>query len=118
MTRTDIFGPYNNGKADVYGDPLAIHRRLVHHLGGDPNQFLKDYRSEVEPVAFEATQRLLAATTSAFGLFPFDPMTGEGATEDDTLNVLFDLVDWLESKKKSTGNSLTSSPATGSVLHP
>jgi len=110
-----VFGPYGNGREQVYGDPDAILRRLLHCLDGDPNRFLRDYLADrlfdeagnetgrdpqKEALAFAATERLLDAARDAFGLVPFDPVTGQGVTERQALGVLFGFVDYLDGLKK------------------
>lgn len=107
-----VYGPYWNGQANIYGDPLRIHRMLVHELGGDPNAVLADYKSEMEPAQFEAANRLAKAAVIVFGLMPFDTKTGLGCLEDDCMTVLIDYMKWCGKKKETSESMPTGSPAT------
>lgn len=116
-TERRIFGPYDRaGDGSVnYADPLRIHRRLVHSLEGEPDVTLAATRSEVEAVAFEATEKLLRAVVYAFELVPFDPATGKGVTEQDCLALLNHWCDWQSKKNASAASSPTGSAPTASA---
>jgi hypothetical protein len=108
-----IFGPYPRGDGtSLHGDPIRIRRRLVHALEGDLNRWLAEYRCDIEPLAFAAAERLLAATVEAFDLIPFDPLSGVGASDDEVLGVLASFLAFEESKKKTASNSPTGVPPT------
>jgi hypothetical protein len=124
--RTDVFGPYWNGRAEVWGDPFALHEDLVHALDGDPNRVLaeaeadrlpprehfateEEYQEVVarvalaEPMAYRAKKLLVAAVRQVFGMAPFDPQTGEGATAKQCRKVLEDFVRYEQDCKKKAG---------------
>ena len=113
-----IFGPYHDGRAQVYGDPLAIWRRLVHGLDGDVNRWLTHARSEEPEIRYQATERILVATVEAFDLAPFDRATGQGVLERDAMAILNTFFDWIDQKKSPPVNSPTSAPPTTSVPGP
>lgn len=111
-----IFGPYDSGAATVCADPVAVHRRLVHALDGQPNDILARTRSPLTEEAFPATEKLLAAVAFAFGLQTFDPATGKGLLEDEVLAVLNAYLAFLEKKNRSPASSPTGAPPTTSPL--
>ena len=121
------FGPFWNGSANVYADPLEVHRLLekatksrvnllcrnAQHKGpedaeGDDDETLENKalaRAMSDAIAFPAIEELLAATREAFGLTPFDPATGTGATTRDCWAVLNAYFDFNAEQKKSTATS-------------
>jgi hypothetical protein len=129
-----VFGPYHDGAAQVYGDPLEIYRALQRALGGQFRQVLKDARTTgpadaesdteeqrqrkadartvADGVAFPAIERLLAAVRVAFRMKPFDPATGQGALERDCHQALDDFLWFLSAEKKNGATSPTSAPPT------
>lgn len=110
-----IYGPYPSGRKGelLYGDPLKIYRRLVHYLDGDPNTVLENtHDDKPEPVRFEATERVVDAVIRSFDLKPFDPATGEGATEDDCFTILDVYQEWLEGEEKAAEKTPMSQPPT------
>jgi hypothetical protein len=109
-----VFGPYWNGVAKIYGDPLTIDRRMRRALEGDPNEFLAIAKDPNQPESerFAATERVLRAAEFAFSLQPFDPASGQGSTEEQVREVLQQFSDWVDQKKTQQQNSQTCSPVT------
>lgn len=126
---------YFDGERELRGDPFAITRRLVRWLDGDPDRVLADrwagYPEEevdefgaplpldpakidkaLEPVRFEAEQKIIKATQEAFGLAPYDPETGLGVGEEQLLQLFDEFCVWSEGQKKSTASPQTYSPLT------
>lgn len=104
MFSRNIFGPYFNGLSQVYGDPLEIYRRLNFCMGGNPSKYLEDANSEDILISEPAKEKLLESARNVFQLFPFDPLTGEGAQEEDVWKVLNDYLDWVEKKNVKEEN--------------
>lgn len=100
-----------NGVKQICGDPLQIYRRLNRACGGDVNRVLNDSRAgidqegnedlENEPVRFEATERLLTAVRASFPMHPYNPDTGEGATDDECLTALQSFIKWTQKKSQN-----------------
>jgi hypothetical protein len=108
----DIYGPYNNGTNNVYGDPLRITRRLDQKLQGNHDKWAeRTYSTRVEEKA-EALGKLAEAAVFAFELVPFDPKSGRGCTEQVAINVLQAFNEWRKEKKENARNSVTSSQPT------
>lgn len=116
---------YFNGSTTVYGDPLTIHRHLTRALDGDPNRVIgethaglagerENYPDEeswqaalaqevaTAPMRVDAGERLIGAIRGVFGMVPFDPATGSGATEKHCMDALEAFVALVE-KKNRTG---------------
>lgn len=103
-----IFGPYFNGQEEVYGDPLKIHRRLCHALGGDPNAVI----AEANKGDNDARERVLDAAGWSLEMVPFDKRTGQGATEEVVDQALRQFLEWLEGNAQRAGSYLTCSRPT------
>ncbi len=125
--RNEVFGPYWNGMADVYGDPMVLHEELYHLLDGNPNRVLMEaevdraparegfpgteeeyqaavaQRAAMEPLAYQARKRLVAAVRQVFGMMPFDPATGVGATVAQCRKVLEEFCRYEVKKKQTPG---------------
>lgn len=113
--QTHIF-KYHNGKADVFGDPLALESSLIEAVGdltpllekinkvnlNDPLQRLE---------GIQARRALIAGVRAAFELVPFDSTTGKGMTDDQALGVYLSWCDWTQ---KKSGNG----PDTPSTSQP
>jgi hypothetical protein len=96
-----IYGPYPKGDGtEVFGDPIAIYRRLVIGTVGEHNELLKRTRSEDEQERLEAEENLLPVAREALGMLPFDQETGNGATDREVLVVLRHYVGWMNELKK------------------
>jgi hypothetical protein len=103
-----IFGPYWNGQANVFADPVAVRRRFQAILKGDGNSVLRAFRSDNPAESIPAGERLAAAVCAAFGLGnPFDPATGTGVLEAVWRPCLVQFLDWMDEKKKPSENSPT-----------
>lgn len=91
---------YWNGVATVHGDPLLIYRRFLKGLDGDPNPVLEQMGHEEPGVWVPAVERLMPVLREAFDMAPFDPATGQGATEGDCLAALAAWQAWMQAKKE------------------
>src|SRR5262245_37218509 len=103
---------YFDGASWVYGDPLEMKRRFAHELGGDANKVLADMDSELEPLRYEATERVLAAVRLVFQMRPFDRAEGSGADEEHCLQALDALLAYPGAQTKTAAISPITSPPT------
>lgn len=105
--------PYDSGGGPVYGDPVAIQTRLTVALGGRLNRLLADFyfdskqdglteeqREAGRLASCAAAEQIRAAVREAFGLVPFDPLTGAGATAADCDRALAAWLRWVDEAKK------------------
>ena len=121
--------PYYNGSAKVYGDPEDLHLRLLEAAQGQLGKLLEKSRErgpenekedtpEVRAAkeeerqlvflgAIPALRKLESLTRMAFGMIPFDPETGRGATSRDCNATLTAFFRFLDGEKKSTDGSQT-----------
>lgn len=104
---------YHRGDKLVYGDPLRIQRDLYAALR-DPDAVF----AAVEKGDVAAASALNEAARKAFGMVPFDPETGAGATDEDCDGALDALWECLEKKRKKAGDSPTSSEPTTATPAP
>lgn len=108
MTK-DIF-PYFNGSRQVFGDPIAIYRRMLRALQKPlDHQIELTKGGENELMHLEAYGKLYAAVRVAFPMVPFNEGTGEGASEADCQRALDGLLSWIEKKNGSIPGLQTSS---------
>lgn len=98
------YGPYFDGNGARHGDPLRIYRRLLTGLGGDPNRLLERYESLTDD---EAREKITQAAGWALEMVPFDPQTGQGATEALVESTLRDFLGWLEGNASAVGTTVT-----------
>lgn len=103
---------YHDGTAEVFGDPVTIHRRLTAYLDGNPNQVIEATQNADPLAAMHANDRLLAAVRVAFEM-PFDKATGEGATEDECFAALDKFTEYLEKKGPNGASTPTCEPPSG-----
>lgn len=90
--------PYNNGQSDLYADPLAVNRKLLVAFSGDIEAALTaGYAPEGKTNG--ATQAVIDGVRDAFGMLPFDPTTGTGATDAMVLRILSNFSDFMIEKK-------------------
>lgn len=108
-----VYGPYMDGSggAAVWGDPLKISRLLTQSLGGNPNEVVKDLKSNDTVVHFAAMARAIPATVFAFELVSFDKKTGRGLMDDEVMKVFEDFCRWMSKKKGKEGPTPTGSNA-------
>lgn len=106
---TNVFGPYFDGAAERYGDPIVIHRRLWARLQGRPNDYFELIRQHAaEPVKSEqAAESVEMACRAAFEMVPFEPETGRGATQEDCFAALNLFLKYQDQKKVSGSGSRT-----------
>lgn len=128
---------YHDGQRQRYADPLRVRRLLQKETGGElwhvwslANEVQKALgrmaRAERSPAEagataelpegpsaemFAAEEALLDAARVAFDLPPFDPDTGEGATEEVCRRCLSSWLDWLSKKNEPDDGSPTTSSA-------
>ena len=93
-----------------FADPMRVLRLLSLHLDGEPDEVVKQSRSDNPQVAFPAMETLLNAISKAFDLPRFDPATGHGNPEELLLDTYEDFLLWI-TKKKVTPRSQPTSPA-------
>jgi len=114
-----VFGPYDRGDGvGTYADPIRVHRRLKAMLDGDPARVIAQSRAEVAVVAMEAKDRVLAAAVRALDLLPFDPATGQGATEDQVVEALNAYLKWEEETRDFFASSPTPAPSSAAPPSP
>lgn len=96
---------YHDGRGEVWADPLAVYRRFVTALGGNPDPVLEAARAPGPGKGetpgdllrrLDAERQLAEAARQALPMQPFDPATGEGATDSDCLAALYAWLEWLE----------------------
>jgi hypothetical protein len=110
-----IYGPYHDGREPVYADPLAVWRKLTVATRGELAALLARYNENGTSQDLAAGP-LAEAAVAAFGLVPFDKLTGHGACEDDALWLLGDFLAWRAEKKNGAVTSPTSPAYTGYAL--
>jgi hypothetical protein len=108
VDETNIFGPYWDGHASVYADPIRIHYRLFSDLDGDPNTYF-DKMSERGPDQASYREKVEKAVRRAFDLTPFDRATGEGLNQAAIIKLLDRYIEYQDEKKVS-GSSTPTSP--------
>jgi hypothetical protein len=103
-----IYGPYSDGRREVWADPVAVHRRLSSALDGEPSTYLGAFH-----VNEEARGKVLAAAVTAIQLHAFDPATGAGLREDEVELELRRFLEWSEKNGSRGSSSRTSRQPTG-----
>ncbi len=117
---------YFNGKKEVFGDPIAIHRRLLtcdnFDLAGD----FKLVDALSKPIAqkspgfakegLQAFDRLVSACRKAFKLPAFDEETGEGLVEEEIIQLFAEFGLFVDEIKKKQEPSVTSVSCTEQEL--
>ena len=98
----NIYGPYNNGKKEVYGDPLKIYRILLKELDGDPNRYYENTLSPDPIIYSTAIEKISLAVQKAFDVLPFSEENPKGLTEEESLALVNNFNDWFNKKKMST----------------
>jgi hypothetical protein len=107
----------------VYGDPIAIHRRFTLATGGDPDALLQLVAPpEGQPETstdilrrLDAEEQLARAARKAFQLPEYDTTTGQGATDDEALSLLWKWLEWMQKKSLTPAPTPTSPPPTAAV---
>lgn len=105
---------YRAKNRQVFGDPVALWRRMTAILGGYAHlvEVMNLARSDT-PMALEAAIELGHAVCHAFNLGEmFNPDTGEGVLEDEWCQVLKEFREWQEKNVLTAETSATSSEAT------
>lgn len=125
----DFVFTYFNGVETIHGDPEDLHLRLLEAAQGQLGKLLKasrergpaneegDTMEALEAKAAErsrvflgsipAIRKVEAITRAAFGMVPFDPATGKGATVTQCNAVLTAFFRFLDGEKKSPDVSPT-----------
>jgi hypothetical protein len=107
-----IFGPFDRGDGQpIYADPTAVLRRLWLGAGGKLHEVMEKARGEDSDESWQAQDTLVAAARPAFGLVPFDPLTGQ-SSDDHALDVLDEFNAWYEKKNLIAATEPTSPPST------
>jgi hypothetical protein len=97
----NVFGPYYTGVDFIYGDPLAIHRRLYQETAGEADLWVRQAWGADPLERCTAIGKLYPAVIAAFRCSAFDVGTGIGLKEDQSLLLLKAFLDWLSKKKES-----------------
>lgn len=100
---------YWDGKRFRRADPMVLYRSLMSHPKFDLSthpQFIDENQEDRDIT--------LSAIRDVFGVKAFDGLTGEGLTEEETVQLLWAFVSYCTAKKKSVSPSPTSPPATES----
>lgn len=122
MPAEKLIFQFFDGTEHVWGDPLAINRRLTHACGGDINAVVaasKPSKKNAEPVAIEQAKEILVrAIRYAFGMVDFNKQDGTGATDDECFAALNAYSAFLEKKNPSAANSQTCLPPTEEEYSP
>lgn len=113
-----VYGPYMDGSggAAVWGDPLKISRLLTQALSGNPNEVIKEMKSEDSVISFAAMSRVVPAAVLAFELVPFDKKTGKGMLDDEVMKVFEGFCQWMSKKKGKEEPTPTGSSASDGHL--
>lgn len=127
--KKEIF-KYNNGTADVYGDPLVLRDRLFVASQGE----FWNLRKKVSAIAgadaktpegvlaitegVTARGHLVTIACETFGLPAFDSATGKGMLAEDCLDVTEAFLEFLDQKKTTSEQPPTTSPSTESTAPP
>jgi hypothetical protein len=116
---------YHNGKERVFADPLELERK-IRFLLGNPGTLVDKINStdlnsgDTASIreALQAQEKLAIGVREVFQLPDFDTKTGGGMTEAMVFSVWASFCAWLDSKKKSIGILLTTSPPTQASPQP
>lgn len=83
MDNSQTVFKYFNGERELYGDPLAIERKLRAACGGKPKELADAVNDETaDDVKWAAAEeKLIRAVRDALQMAPFDVTTGKGATD-------------------------------------
>ena len=95
---------YTTPSRAVKADPQAVYVGLTRALGGNPQAVLDAASSENLPAAIDAEEQMVAAARQTFGMDPFDPETGAGATGAMCLRVLDEFLLFCNGEKKNTAS--------------
>lgn len=102
---------YFDGRRTRYGDPFQIWRVLQNQPATMQVAYLEQFiESGKEP---EVSQ-LMDLTSQAFGSTRYDPATGEGLTDAETLGLLLQFARYVSAVKKNTSPGPTLPEPTGS----
>ena len=90
---------YHNGTAEVFGDPLALARKLTIALQGDIQNAVDAAYNSKTGDADGSMDRLLNAIRDVFALPALDPTTGKGVTDLMALAVYRRFAEFAAAKK-------------------
>lgn len=102
---------YFNGVETIFGDPLRIQRDLYLKLG-DPDAAFEAAENDKD---YYAHNTIVDNAREAFHMAPFDPKTGEGATDEDVEAALAALFEYFQKKSQSIDTKPSSEPSTTSI---
>lgn len=111
---------YFDGEKKLFGDPLALQRKIRIALGADWD-FVREHTGpgdHEEPQKSIAHGKMLAAVREAFGMRPFDPLSGKGATDKLCLATWNTFSSWLDEKKNPPVTSPTTPPFSAGLVPP
>lgn len=105
------------GRDPVHCDPLELQHKLMVAFAADgiPAALEAAEKTGDEVQLSFAARRLAAAVRSALGLPEVDPATGVGVTTASVLKAYGEWLAWCAGQKKTTPDSPTTSPPTGTL---
>ena len=105
-----IYTPIVNGRQRRY-DPLAIRRRLLVESDGQFEAIRTEYEAEDEVQSARAEETLLRIARAAFSFRPIsDAEHADEVNDADTLEVLYDWLDWMGKPLPKDATLPSSSP--------
>lgn len=110
MTDRRVYQCPNTGR---FYDPLALRRSLVIGSKGRFNDSARDMRDPDPVKSAAATETIVAAGRTAFGLDPIDSETGEGVPDADVIEAVTAFTGWLAGKDETAQSGPNSAPCTG-----
>ena len=99
---------YWDGAAWRHGDPFRLWRGLMNHPKLNMETMLEAADRGDEPETTVAVE----AVCELFGLHQLDPDTGKGLTDDQVIEILYQLASYVNDQKKTLNPGLTSSSPT------
>jgi hypothetical protein len=101
---------YWNGEKEVAADPLVLFKQYA-EIQGDLAGSIVVARSAMKDSRQEHDKAVLLVR-KLFSILPFDPATGKGLTETESLDVMDHFLDFLDNVKKNSSPTPTSATET------
>lgn len=101
----DIF-EYEGDDGKQFGDPLRILRLLTTACGGDLASVVNGAQSPAPNIAAKHQATLDFAIRAAFGLKPYDEVTGQGKTCGEAADLLANFFDWRDRLKDGVARAV------------